>query len=81
MLVFADAGTQSLVPPILSTDCNTRQRSAVQSCAEPVGAPSAIPPIIINPFRYHVPLPAIDPRWMPPGPPLTWPVLPAMSLN
>ncbi|MBG6222739.1 hypothetical protein H4V96_000326 [Janthinobacterium sp. CG_23.4] len=77
MLLFADTGDQSLS---LSPHRTTRQRSAPQSCAEPVGAPSAIPPIIITPFHYHAPLPAIDPRWVPPGPPLTWPKLPVMSL-
>lgn len=77
MPVLAVAGAQSLAPHLLSNLGYTRQRSAVQSCAEPVGAPSAIPPIIINPFQYHVPLPAIDPRWIPPGPPLTWPARPA----
>ncbi|OEZ95230.1 hypothetical protein JAB9_34920 [Janthinobacterium sp. HH107] len=77
MLLFADTGDQSLS---LFHHRTTRQRSATQSCAEPVGAPSAIPPIIINPFNYHAPLPAIDPRWVPPGPPLTWPSRPAMSM-
>jgi len=80
MPVFAVAGAQSLAPHLFVTAPTTRQRSAVQSCAEPVGAPSAIPPIIINPFNYHVPLPAIDPRWTPPGPPLTWPARPARLL-
>ena len=77
MLLFAATGDQSLS---LSHHRSTRQRSAPQSCAEPVGAPSAIPPIIINPCNYHAPLPAIDPRWVPPGPPLTWPNRPAMSM-
>ena len=35
----------------------------------PPSAPPAIPPIIINPFSYHSPAPAIDPRTVPPGPP------------
>ncbi|MBB5370704.1 MULTISPECIES: hypothetical protein [unclassified Janthinobacterium] len=77
MLLFADTGDQSLS---LHDHDTTRQRSAQQSFAEPVGAPSAIPPIIINPYNYHVPLPAIDPRWIPPGPPLTWPAHPAMHM-
>ena len=77
MLLFADTGDQSLS---LSHHRTTRQRSAPQSCAEPVGAPSAIPPIIITPFNYQAPLPAIDPRRVPPGPPLTWPNRPAMSM-
>ncbi|WP_308923685.1 hypothetical protein [Janthinobacterium sp. J1-1] len=77
MLVTAAIGDQSLS---LHHCRITRQRSAVKSCAEPVGAPSAIPPIIINPYNYRVPLPAIDPRWTPPGPPLTWPARPAMSM-
>lgn len=79
MPVFADAGAQSLAPHNCRTR-TTRQRSAGLSCADSVGAPSAIPPIIISPFNYHVPLPAIDPRWMPPGPPLTEPARPAMSM-
>jgi hypothetical protein len=35
----------------------------------PPSAPPAIPPIIINPFSYQSPAPAIDPRTVPPGPP------------
>lgn len=35
----------------------------------PPSAPPAIPPIIINPFSYHSPAPAIDPRPTPLGPP------------
>lgn len=35
------------------------------------GAPPAIPPIIINPFSYQTPAPAIDPRITPLGPPIT----------
>lgn len=77
MLLFADFGDQSLS---LHHHESTRQRSAPLSFAEPVGAPSAIPPIIINPYHYHVPLPAIDPRAIPPGPPLTWPAHPAMQM-
>ena len=48
--------------------------------AGPKGAPPAIPPIIINPFRYQVPGPAIDPRAPPPNPPIAPPSPPAMSL-
>lgn len=36
----------------------------------PPSAPPTIPPIIINPFSYQTPAPAIDPRYSPPGPPL-----------
>lgn len=36
----------------------------------PPSAPPAIPPIIITPFSYHTPEPAIDPRYKPPKPPL-----------
>ena len=44
------------------------------------GAPPAIPPIIITPFNYQGPAPAIDPRKPPPSPPITPPSRPAMSL-
>jgi hypothetical protein len=37
----------------------------------PPSAPPAIPPIIINPFSYQTPAPAIDPRITPLGPPVT----------
>ncbi len=33
-------------------------------------APPTIPPIIINPFSYQTPAPAIDPRVPPDSPPL-----------
>lgn len=36
----------------------------------PPSAPPAIPPIIINPYSYQTPGPAIDPRITPVGPPL-----------
>ena len=43
-----------------------RQRSATRSSGGgpkgPPSAPPAIPPIIITPFSYHTPEPAIDPR-------------------
>ncbi len=60
-------------------DRTARQRSA-QRQAGPKGAPPAIPPIIITPFNYHTPGPAIDPRRPPPSPPVTPPQRPAMSL-
>lgn len=51
-----------------------RQRSALQlSGGGPKGPPSApptIPPIIITPFTYQLPEPAIDPRIAPPRPPI-----------
>jgi len=51
-----------------------RQRSAQRSTGGgpkgPPSAPPAIPPIIITPFSYHTPEPAIDPRYKPPRPPL-----------
>lgn len=37
----------------------------------PPSAPPTIPPIIINPFSYQTPAPAIDPRITPLGPPIT----------
>ena len=42
----------------------------------PPSAPPAIPPIIINPFSYQTPAPAIDPRITPLGPPLEPPPCP-----
>jgi hypothetical protein len=46
----------------------------------PPSAPPAIPPIIINPFSYHTPEPAIDPLRMPPGPPIMPPPCPRQRL-
>jgi hypothetical protein len=57
--------------------CNRtrRQRSAQHlSGGGPKGPPSApptIPPIIITPFSYQMPEPAIDPRVTPLRPPIT----------
>lgn len=52
-----------------------RQRSALRlSGGGPKGPPSApptIPPIIITPFSYQMPEPAIDPRIAPLKPPIT----------
>ena len=42
----------------------------------PPSAPPTIPPIIINPFSYQTPAPAIDPRVTPVGPPLAPPPRP-----
>ena len=78
MLVTAANGDQSLSSHHHRI---TRQRSAVKSCAEPVGAPSAIPPIIINPYSYQTPAPAIDPRVPPAGPPVTPPPRPDQRLG
>jgi hypothetical protein len=60
-----------------------RQRNATDPSGgpkEPPTAPPAIPPIIINPYTYQMPEPAIDPRHTPPGPPIMPPPRPAMSL-
>lgn len=60
-----------------------RQRSATECSGGIKGPPSApptIPPIIINPYTYHMPEPAIDPRRTPLGPPIMPPPRPAMSL-
>jgi hypothetical protein len=46
----------------------------------PPSAPPAVPPIIINPFSYHSPSPAIDPRVPPLGPPLMPPPRPRQRL-
>lgn len=37
---------------------------------DPPSAPPAIPPIIINPFNRHTPVPNGDPRPIPLGPPI-----------
>lgn len=54
--------------------CHPRQRSAPRVAGGgpkgPPSAPPAIPPIIITPFSYHVPEPAIDPRTTPLKPPI-----------
>lgn len=44
----------------------------------PPSAPPTIPPIIITPFIYHRPQPAIDPRITPDGPPVRPPDCPRM---
>jgi hypothetical protein len=46
----------------------------------PPSAPPAIPPIIINPFTYQMPAPAIDPRPDRPGPPCAPPSAPRQRL-
>jgi hypothetical protein len=46
----------------------------------PPSAPPAIPPIIINPYNYQRPAPAIDPRVPPAGPPLQPPRCPDWRL-
>ena len=46
----------------------------------PPSAPPAIPPIIINPFSYHSPGPAIDHLRAPPGPPIAPPPSPRQRL-
>lgn len=51
------------------------------ACSGPKGAPPAIPPIIITPYSYHTPTPAIDPLHRPPGPPLRQPSKPSLSLE
>ena len=67
-------------PISLETD-SPRQRSARHYDAGPKGAPPAIPPIIITPFNYETPKPAIDPPKPPLSPPLTPPTRPAISLE
>jgi hypothetical protein len=78
MLLYDICGDQSLSPDTrrLFDSTAMRQRSAA---AGPKGAPPAIPPIIINPFSYQRPEPAIDPRSPPPSPPIAPPPRPAMS--
>lgn len=59
-------GSQSL---LLGIDSEPRQRSAISwfggGPKGPPSAPPTIPPIIINPFKYQTPDPAIDPRITP----------------
>lgn len=45
----------------------------------PPSAPPTIPPIIITPFHYERPEPAIDPRVTPLRPPVAPPPRPAVS--
>lgn len=73
-------GSQSL---LLGIDSEPRQRSAIIGFGYkgPPSAPPTIPPIIINPFKYQTPDPAIDPRITPIGPPILPPRRPAMSLH
>lgn len=47
----------------------------------PPSAPPAIPPIIINPYSYQTPGPAIDPRVTPLRPPVTPPSRPAVCFQ
>jgi hypothetical protein len=60
----------------ISSVCNRnrRQRSARHLSGGgpkgPPSAPPAIPPIIITPFSYQMPEPAIDPRVTPLKPPI-----------
>jgi hypothetical protein len=56
-----------------------RQLFSLLCAGGPKGAPPAIPPIIINPFTYRSPAPAIDPRVTPLNPPAA-PPRPAMLL-
>ena len=73
-------GSQSL---LLGIESEPRQRSATIELGPkgPPSAPPTIPPIIINPFKYQTPDPAIDPRITPLGPPVLPPRRPAMSLH
>ena len=52
--------------------------TAVASTKGPPSAPPAVPPIIINPFSYHTPRPAIDPYVTPARPPLSPPGAPSI---
>ncbi|SHH64051.1 hypothetical protein [Massilia sp. CF038] len=61
-----------------------RQLRKLLSGGGPKGPPSApptIPPIIITPFSYQKPGPAIDPRVPPAGPPLQPPRAPDWRLE
>jgi len=65
--------------------CNTGGKPALDlNGGGPKGPPSApptIPPIIINPFRYRLPDPAIDPRVRPDPPPVQPPHCPPIRLS
>ena len=66
----ADAGDRWA---IAAGDVVARQLRLLLSGGGPKGPPSAppaIPPIIINPYSYQTPAPAIDPRIAPAGPPI-----------
>lgn len=78
MLLFDDTEDQSIS---LETG-NLLYQCGVRSYrAGPKGAPPAIPPIIITPFSYQSPAPAIDPRRPPPSPPVAPPSRPSMSFD
>jgi hypothetical protein len=61
---------------ISSARNRTRRQRSVRQLSDggpkgPPSAPPAIPPIIITPFSYQMPEPAIDPRVTPLKPPIT----------
>lgn len=59
----------------------TAPRASIRTGGKgPPSAPPTVPPIIINPFRYEKPAPAIDPRVDMPGPPLRAPWQPSMKM-
>jgi hypothetical protein len=63
--------------------CLARARGAFASGTKgPPSAPPTVPPIIIDPFNRHTPspMPSIDPRRSPPGPPIIPPGRPAMRM-
>lgn len=78
MLLFDDTEDQSIS---LAVGSLMRQCGARLYQAGPKGAPPAIPPIIITPFSYQSPAPAIDPRRPPPSPPIAPPARPSMSFE
>ncbi|MFM9437070.1 hypothetical protein ACFDR9_004157 [Janthinobacterium sp. CG_23.3] len=78
MVLNAQTGDQSISS---ANGCFLRQRSAATYHAGPKGAPPAIPPIIITPYSYQSPAPAIDPRRPPPSPPVAPPSRPSMSFE
>lgn len=76
MLLCEQTGNQSIFPELRRLLRQFHQRPRA---AGPKGAPPAIPPIIITPYSYQTPAPAIDPRLPPPSPPIAPPARPSLS--
>ena len=81
MLLYSLSEDQPLSSEKICSTDQSAGHARAPLLAGPKGAPPAIPPIIINPFVYQKPEPAIDPRKPPPSPPIAPPARPAMSLE
>ena len=77
-LAFDEGRLLSSLPSLPAETRRTRHGSGGGPKGPP-SAPPTIPPIIITPFSYHKPDPAIDPRVPPPRPPILPPSRPCMS--